>query len=163
VRFSLLALILAIAATVLLTATSSARLTQQEEQSLVNSFRYRYDTRIEARYVGTQHEPDSCANDPNVGYCTCWADYKVEKIHRVSRGDLRAMKAGQILRLPYRCTPNSVRPISLFSPYEWGQLLNNNMVLFTAPHYLYENVNQELWMFGRNRGFVPVLPRYARY
>ena len=138
-----------------LSSTAFANLTPREEIYLDNSFRYHGDTLMEIKFQDVVQEPGSC----NGEVCLCNAEYKVYKIYETP-AKLDALKKYDTVMVPYQCIGS--RPVTPYSPYQWGSRLSNGRVLLDANSYLMENVGQNQWIFGRNRGFIPVFPEHSK-
>lgn len=138
----------------LFTSLSAWAMTQEEEKFLVDQFRYRPDTQIEAKFMGVSH--DANYHEGASGE-VCLADYKVLKVYEKGSMPLHHPKEGDIITLPYQCGANN-RPLSPFSPYKWARRLSNSRILINSPWYLLDNTDEGQWVFGRGRGFVPILP-----
>lgn len=139
----------------LTTGLASANLSPREEIYLDNSFRYHGDTMIEVRFLGTEQEPGSC----NGQVCLCNARYKVLRLYETP-AKLSSLMKNDTVMLPYQCV--GARPLTPYSPYQWGSRLSNGHVLMDTHSYLMENVGQNQWIFGRNRGFIPVFPEHSK-
>jgi hypothetical protein len=139
--------------TVFSTFTASA-MTAEEQKFLTDQFRYRPDTQIELKFVGITKDENY---HPTAVGEVCLADYEVLALRFRGSMPLHHPKKGDIVTLPYQCGPGN-RPLSPFSPYQWAKRLSNRRILMNTPWYLLDNTDEGQWVFGRGRGFVPVLP-----